>query len=78
MKRWLLRVLVVAAVVGVGAAMVIAVPRLPERGTTVPTARVARGPLSLTIHANGELRASSRRPWAACFESSRWSRQVPR
>ena len=32
-------------------------PRLPERGDAVPTAGVARGPLKVTIHATGELRA---------------------
>ena len=41
----------------VGAAIVFAMPRLPERGDSVPTAGVARGPLKVTIHATGELRA---------------------
>jgi multidrug efflux pump subunit AcrA (membrane-fusion protein) len=57
MKRWLVRGIVVLAVVGVAAAIVVAVPRLPDRGTVVPTARITRGPLSLTIHATGDLRA---------------------
>jgi HlyD family secretion protein len=57
MKRWMLRGGVVLAVIAIGAAIVIAVPRLPERGTTIPTARVTRGPLSLRINATGELRA---------------------
>ena len=46
--------LVVAAL---GAAAVFAVPRLPERGNTVPTALVTKGPLKVTVHATGELRA---------------------
>ena len=44
-------------VLAVGAAIVFAMPRLPERGDAVPTAGVARGPLKVTIHATGELRA---------------------
>jgi multidrug efflux pump subunit AcrA (membrane-fusion protein) len=44
-------------VVAVGAAIVFAVPRLPERGSTVPTGFVTKGPLKVTVHANGELRA---------------------
>ena len=31
--------------------------KLPERGNTVPTAFVTKGPLKVTVHANGELRA---------------------
>ena len=45
------------AVVAVGAGIVFAVPRLPERGNSVPTALVTKGPLKVTVHANGELRA---------------------
>jgi multidrug efflux pump subunit AcrA (membrane-fusion protein) len=48
---------VVVAVVAIGAAMIVAVPKLPDRGATIPTARVARTPLKLTVHATGELRA---------------------
>jgi HlyD family secretion protein len=44
-------------VLAVGAAIVFAMPRLPGRGDSVPTAGVARGPLKVTIHATGELRA---------------------
>ncbi len=40
-----------------GAAIVFAVPRLPDRGNAVPTALVTKGPLKVTVHANGELRA---------------------
>ena len=57
MKRRLGRTVVVVAVIGLGTAMAIAVPRLPERGNATPTARVTRGPLKLTVHASGELRA---------------------
>ena len=34
-----------------------AVPRLPDRGNAVPTAIVTKGPLQLTVHAEGDLRA---------------------
>ena len=35
----------------------VAVPTLPARGNAVPTARVIKGPLKLTVHAIGDLRA---------------------
>jgi multidrug efflux pump subunit AcrA (membrane-fusion protein) len=57
MKRRLGRVIAVVAVLVLGTAIAIAVPRLPERTTTTPTARVTRGPLKLTVHATGDLRA---------------------
>jgi HlyD family secretion protein len=59
MKRpGLARAIAVLAVAGVGTAIAIAVPRLPERGgSTTPTAKVVKGPLKLTVHATGELRA---------------------
>jgi multidrug efflux pump subunit AcrA (membrane-fusion protein) len=53
---------VVPAVIGLtlvaaaGVAMV-TVPSLPARRSAVPTARVTKGPLKLTVHAVGELRA---------------------
>lgn len=56
MKRILL-VAIVIAIVGGGVAMIVAVPALPERGSTVPTARVSKAPLKLTVHAVGDLRA---------------------
>src|SRR5688500_6318396 len=37
--------------------MTFAVPKLPDRGLGVPTARVAKSPLKLTVHASGDLRA---------------------
>jgi multidrug efflux pump subunit AcrA (membrane-fusion protein) len=57
LKRRLTRAAVVVGILAVGAAIVVAVPRLPERGSTVPTARVSKGPLQVTVHATGELRA---------------------
>lgn len=57
MKRPLRALMVVAAVLILGAAIAIAVPRLPERGDVTPTARVTKGPLKLNVHASGELRA---------------------
>jgi hypothetical protein len=44
MKRLLRWGFVVLPVLGIGGTA-IAVPRLPDRGTGVPTARVTRGPL---------------------------------
>jgi HlyD family secretion protein len=57
LKRRFLLAAVGIAIVGLGAAMTIAVPRLPERGSTVPTARVTKSPLKLTVHGTGDLRA---------------------
>ena len=55
-RRLLLAAIVVVILAAIGAAAV-AVPRLPARGSTVPTARVAKSPLKLTVHALGDLRA---------------------
>ena len=57
MKRRIMLLIVVVAIVGIGAALIVAVPRLPDRGSSVPTARVSKTPLKLTVHATGELRA---------------------
>lgn len=57
MTRRLVWAALVLVVVGVGAAMTFAVPRMPERSDGVPTARVSRSGLKLNIHATGELRA---------------------
>jgi multidrug efflux pump subunit AcrA (membrane-fusion protein) len=54
-KRGWLWVVVLALVLTAGAA--IAVPRLPDRGATIPTAPVTRGAMKLTVHARGDLRA---------------------
>ena len=56
-RRRVVRGLVVLAVIALGAAIAIAVPRLPERGNAVPTSKITKGSLSLTVHATGELRA---------------------
>lgn len=55
-RRLLLPAVAVVVVVAAGAAA-LAVPRLPARRTGVPTARVTKGPLRLTVHAVGDLRA---------------------
>ena len=57
MKRRLVFAVILIALVGAGAAMTVAVPRLPDRGSAVPTARVTKSPLKLTVHATGDLRA---------------------
>ena len=57
MKRRVIWTVVALVVVALGAAMAFAVPRLPDRGSTTPTARVMKGALKLTVHATGELRA---------------------
>ena len=55
-RRIILAAIAVGIVAAVGAAAV-AVPRLPARTTTVPTTHAIKGPLKLTVHANGDLRA---------------------
>ena len=57
MKRRLLAPAIVVGAIAVTAAIVVAVPRLPERGNGVPTATVMKGPVKVTVHATGELRA---------------------
>jgi HlyD family secretion protein len=57
LTRRLLFAAVGIVVVGLGTAMTVAVPKLPERGSTVPTARVTKSPLKLTVHGTGDLRA---------------------
>jgi len=61
MKRRRLRIaLLLLIAVGVGgaiAATTVAMPHLSDRGVAVPTARLAKGPLRLTVHATGDLRA---------------------
>lgn len=51
------RVLAIAVVIVLGTALAMALPSLPERTAAVPTARVTKSPLKLTVHATGELRA---------------------
>jgi HlyD family secretion protein len=55
-RRIVLPAIALAIVAAAGAAAV-AVPTLPARRSTVPTTAVTRGPLKLTVHAVGELRA---------------------
>jgi len=60
MKPWRRRALwivAVAALGAVGAALAKGSPVLSERRSSVPTAKVVRGPLKLTVYATGELRA---------------------
>ena len=57
MRRRVLWTAVVVGLVAAGAAIAVAVPSLPDRGTDTPTARVVKGPLKLTVNATGELRA---------------------
>jgi len=55
-RRIILAAVAVVIVTAIGAAA-LAVPRLPSRTTTVPTTHVTKGPLKLTVHAIGDLRA---------------------
>jgi len=57
LSRRVLLPLAVIAIVAAVAAAAVAVPGLPARRDPVPTARVTKGPLKLTVHAAGELRA---------------------
>lgn len=57
MSRRVLLPLVAIGIVAAVAAAAVAVPGLPARGDSVPTARVTKGPLKVTVHATGELRA---------------------
>jgi HlyD family secretion protein len=57
MNRRLLWSLVGLGVVGAGAAITMAVTSLPERGAAIPTAKVTKAALKLTVNATGELRA---------------------
>src|SRR5262245_42123549 len=57
MKRRLIWIGGLIAVVAVAASFTMAGTVLPERRSAVPTAKVVRGPLKLTVFATGELRA---------------------
>ena len=57
MTRRVVLPLVAVGVLAAAGAAAVAVPTLPARGNAVPTARVTKGALKLTVHANGELRA---------------------
>ncbi len=55
-KRIIWAVSLVAGV-AIAATLALAGPVLPERKSNVPTAKVVKGPLKLTVYATGELRA---------------------
>jgi len=57
MKRRMMWAALLGGVLAAGAAIVVAVPSLPERGGGTPTVHVTRGPVRLVVHASGELRA---------------------
>ena len=57
MKRRSIAVLAVLLAIPLVGAIIAAVPRLPERGAEVPTAKLVKGPLRLTVHATGDLMA---------------------
>lgn len=58
MKRpRLARAVAVLFVIALCTAIAVAVPRLPKPGVATPSALVTKGPLKLTVHATGELRA---------------------
>ena len=51
---WIAGVVVIAGIVGT---LAMGAPVLPERKSNIPTAKVVKGPLKLTVYATGELRA---------------------
>ena len=55
--RLLIWIIAVVALGAVAVALAKGSPVLPERRSPVPTAKVIRGPLKLTVYATGELRA---------------------
>ena len=57
MKRRILLPAIAIGIVAAAGAAAVAVPSLPARRNPVPTSRVTKGPLKLTVHAVGELRA---------------------
>ena len=57
MKRRTLWAVAILVLVAAGAAMTVSLPALPRSGDLTPTATIVRGPLKLTVHAVGELRA---------------------
>jgi multidrug resistance efflux pump len=57
MKRRLVWVLILVALIGAGAAIANLLADMPERGKAIPTAAVTRGTLRLTVFGTGELRA---------------------
>ena len=57
MKRRLIWAGAIVAVAAVAVTLATGTPVLPARRSSVPTAKVVRGPLKLTVYATGELRA---------------------
>ena len=57
MRRRVVLPVIALGVIAAAGAVAVAVPTLPARRNAVPTARVTKGPLKLTVHATGELRA---------------------
>ena len=57
MRRRVVLPLIALGIIAAAGAAAVAVPTLPARRNSVPTARVTKGPLKLTVHATGELRA---------------------
>ncbi len=57
MKRRLIWIAGVVIIAGIVTTLAMGSPVLPERRSPVPTAKVVRGPLKLTVYATGELRA---------------------
>ena len=57
MRRRIVLTAVALGLVAAAGAAAIAVPTLPARRSAVPTTRVSKGPLKLTVYATGELRA---------------------
>ena len=56
-RRLLLWGLALLVVIAVATPFLFAVPAMPDRGTGLPSTRVTRGPLKLTVYATGEIRA---------------------
>jgi HlyD family secretion protein len=57
MKRFLIWIGGLVVIGGIVGTLAMGSPVMPERRSSVPTAKVVRGPLKLTVYATGELRA---------------------
>ncbi len=56
-RRRVIWTAVIVLLVAAAVAIPLALPKLPARSDSTPTAKVAKGPLKLTVYATGELRA---------------------
>jgi len=56
-RRHVIGLLVLLGIGALGAGIMAAVPRLPDRKAGVPTAKLTKGPLRLNVNATGDLRA---------------------